>query len=155
MISVALDYYRRVRTRTLIRVDTTANSTFGILTGEAVAEHFCVNGGATCARMLELLEDEQCGALCDHEAVAANVEGPRGRLWPVVEFGAQSADLREARRYSRAETVSLCAAGQHHVCVAVPHEAERVADAVYSARARRGHTSVRALSNRISSFNGI
>ena len=52
--------------------------------GHAVADHLGVDRRAAAPRELQLLEDEDAGALAEHEAVAILVERPAGALRVVV-----------------------------------------------------------------------
>ena len=58
---------------------------FGMRVGDAegvgrgaVAEHFAVDRRAACFGVFEFFEDDHRGAFAEHEAVAVEVERPRG-----------------------------------------------------------------------------
>ena len=66
--------------------------------GQAVADQFGIDLGATRLGVFEFFQDHHAGALAHHEAVAIFVVGARGALPGVIVAGGQRVQRREARR---------------------------------------------------------
>ena len=88
--------------------------------GQAVADELGVNPGAAIARMLQLLEHHDSGALPHHESVAVAVPRPRRPRRRIVEVGGQRARGREPGDAEAADR-RLRPARHHHLGV-LPHD---------------------------------
>ena len=85
-------------------------------------------------RRLLALEHQHPGALAEHEAVAAAVEGPRGGRRRVVVVRRHHPHPREAVDHARRHA-GVDAAREQRVVLAVAQQRQRVADRVGGARA--------------------
>jgi hypothetical protein len=108
----------------------------------AVGEHLGVDAGSPRPRGLEVLEDEDAGALAHHEAGPGGVEGP-GRKGRVLLLGDEPAHRAEAGQDQRVDA-RLGAAREHDVGIAAPDELGRLPDRVRARRAGRDGRVVRA-----------
>ena len=108
----------------------------GRVGGRSVPDQLGERGGAAGLRVLELLQHEDAGALADHEAITARIEGA-GRRGRVVVPCRERTHRREPADEDL-EDARLRAAREHDVGVVSADGLVRLADRV-AARRARGH----------------
>jgi hypothetical protein len=106
--------------------------------GEAIADHFAINLGATSLGALVILEHHDAGAFAHDETVAVLVVGPRCSFGMVVEVGGQRASGGEAGEREAIDQ-RFGAAGHHHVGIAKSNQPGGIANGVRAGGAGRHH----------------
>ena len=133
---------QRVNHRTARTIHVRRSDVISIGT-HAIARHFSVNLCATRLGMFVLFEHQHTGPLAQHKTVAILVPRATGSRRVVVARGQRTGCAKAAhaqRRYCR-----LCAAGDHHVGIAVLDHAGGFADRMGAGCTGRNNRHVRAL----------